>query len=114
MNIYIVLVITIILNSSANFLIKLAVTRVDSTQGIINQYLLNPFFIGGVIAFAISLFTYSYVLGRMKLSVAYPVITSACFIIVASTSWLYLKETISLIQLIGILMIISGIWLVLK
>jgi len=114
MNIYIVLVLTILLNSVANILIKVAMSHSDKTKGLIGQYAFNPYFIGGVVAFALALITYSYVLLKMKLSVAYPVIVSSCFLIVLVSSWFYLKESISLIQLVGVLLIASGIWLVLK
>ncbi|MEW6026273.1 MAG: cation transporter [Planctomycetota bacterium] len=114
MNIYIVLALTIILNSVANILIKVAMTNADKSKGLIGQYALNPYFIGGVIAFALALVTYSYVLLKMKLSVAYPVIVSSCFLIVLASSWFYLKESITLVQLVGVLLIASGIWLVLK
>lgn len=113
MNIYIVLVSTIILNALANILVKIAMTNVDKTKGIVHTYLLNPFFIGAVVAFALSLASYTFVLAKMELSRAYPVIISACFMIVLGTSWLYLKENITLLQVVGVLLIISGIWLVL-
>jgi multidrug transporter EmrE-like cation transporter len=114
MNIYIALVLTIISNTFANTLIKVAMNKADKTQGLINQYLFNPYFIAGVILFALSLISYSITLTKMKLSVAYPVIISACFVLVVFISWFYLKERISLIQLTGIALIVIGIWLVLK
>ena len=113
MSVYIALILSIIFNALANILIKLAMTNVDKTKGIVHTYLLNPFFIGGVVAFALALFTYSFVLTKMELSKAYPVIISACFVIVLGTSWLYLKENITLLQVVGVLLITSGIWLVL-
>ncbi|MDI6787837.1 MAG: SMR family transporter [Planctomycetota bacterium] len=114
MNVYIFMLLTIILNSVANILIKVSSTRIDKAQGILGINMLNLYFIGGVFSFALALFAYSQVLSKMKLGIAYPVITSACFIIVLFTSWLYLKESISLVQLVGILLILGGIWLVLK
>lgn len=112
--IYIGLVLTIILNSIANTLIKVAILRADKTHGIIASYILNPFFVGGVICFAFALLSYSYVLTKMKLSVAYPIIISSCFVIVFFVSGFFLKEHISLVQIIGIILITGGIWLVLK
>ncbi|MFH1230983.1 MAG: EamA family transporter [Planctomycetota bacterium] len=112
--IYIGVVVTIILNAIANTLVKIAMLHMDKTRGIIASYVLNPFFIGGVICFALSLISYSYVLTKMKLSVAYPIIISSCFVIVFFVSGFYLKENISLVQIIGIILITGGIWLVLK
>jgi multidrug transporter EmrE-like cation transporter len=114
MNIYIVLVLTIILNSAANIFIKVAMNNADKTRGLIGQCVFNPYFIGGALAFAAALITYSYVLMKMKLSLAYPVIVSSCFLVVLATSWFYLKEDISVIQMFGVLFVTAGIWLILK
>jgi len=114
MNIYIILAVTIILNSIANILIKVAMNHADKTKGLMGQCILSPYFIGGVLTFTVALATYSYVLLKMKLSVAYPVIVSSCFLIVLASSWFYLKESITLMQLVVVLLIASGIWLVLK
>lgn len=114
MNIYIVLGLTVILNSAANILIKAAMNHLDKTKGILGQFVFNPYFIGGTVAFALALVTYSYVLLKMKLSAAYPVIVGSCFLIVLVSSWLYLKESISLAQMVGVLLIAAGIWLALK
>jgi multidrug transporter EmrE-like cation transporter len=108
------LVLTIISNSIANTLIKIAMSHADKTKGIITAYVLNPFLMGAVVLFIFSLFGYSYALTKMKLSVVYPVMISSCFIIVLAASWFYLKEDVSLIQIIGIIFIVGGIWLVLK
>lgn len=88
--------------------------RVDKTKGIITAYILNPFFIAGTVSLALALPAYSYVLTDMKLSVVYPVMVSSCFVIVLPVSHFYFKENISLIQIIGIILITAGIWLVLK
>jgi small multidrug resistance pump len=114
LNLTVGLILTIIANSIANILVKIAMSHADTTKGIIHAYALNPFFIGAIILFLCALSGFSYVLSKMKLSVAYPVIISSCFIAVFVASWLYLKESISLTQIIGIILSITGIWLVLK
>jgi len=47
---------------------------------------------------------YGYVLTKMNLSIAYPIMTSMGFMIVVLASWLFLGERITLIQTIGFLL----------
>ena len=49
---------------------------------------------------------------KTDLSVAYPIMTSLGFVIVVLVSWLFLKETITLIQFTGLALIIAGVWMV--
>jgi len=60
------------------------------------------------------LFAYGYVLSKMNLSIAYPLMTSIGFLIVTLVSWVFLKETITLIQIGGFILILLGVWMVAK
>jgi undecaprenyl phosphate-alpha-L-ara4N flippase subunit ArnE len=68
----------------------------------------------GVLCFIIALVLYLYVLSRMPLSVAYPIMTAAAFAIVASASQLLFSESISVRQIAGFVLIVCGIYLVAK
>ncbi len=108
------------LNAFANFLIKLAVrgrelhldpARIAAT---LKSLALNPFFWGGVVLFALALVGYSVVLSRLNLSTAYPVMAGGGFLLVYLLSALYLREALTLAHLGGALLIVLGIWLLLR
>ena len=100
MKICIVLVLAILFNAGANILIKIAMQKspVLIEQGTIMGSLLqavrNPWLLLGVSCFGLALVAYSAVLSKINLSIAYPVMTGAGFLIVFLVSALYLKEQI--------------------
>lgn len=113
---WIVLILAIVLNAIANILIKLGMIG-SKEEGIVNMLKTKWFslpIIGGITCFGLALVTYSYVLSKMNLSVAYPVMTSSGFILIGLASWLFFKETITVVQLVGFGFLIMGIWLVAK
>jgi multidrug transporter EmrE-like cation transporter len=113
---WIILGIAISLNALANILIKVGVMDRGGkfTVEMVTQVITSPTIIGGIVSFAIALVAYGYVLTRMNLSIAYPLMTSVGFIIVTLTSWLFLKEPITPVHTIGLLFILSGVWMVAK
>jgi len=114
MNIYLVLSLAIILNALANILMKVAMRKQDSTEVIkmITQSLTNHTLFLGILSFALALVAYCYVLSKLNLSIAYPLMTSLGFLIVILASWLFLNETITKIQIVGFICIIAGVWMV--
>jgi len=113
---YIIFVIAIVLNAVANILMKVGALKpgggTHRIGDVILNMLLNPVIIAGVVCFALGLAAYNYVLIKTDLSVAYPIMTSLGFVIVVLVSWLFLKETITMIQLTGLSLIIAGVWMV--
>lgn len=59
-----------------------------------------------------ALVAYSYALSKINISIANPIMTSIEYAIVILSSVLFLKETLNNIQVIGILFIIFGVWMV--
>ena len=112
---YVIFAIAIVLNAIANILMKVGALKPKEATQITKFFLnmiLNPLIISGVVCFALGLAAYNYVLIKTDLSVAYPIMTSVGYVIVILASWLFLKETITLIQLTGIALIIAGVWMV--
>jgi len=68
--------------------------------------------LAGVGLFALNIVAYSYVLSKIQLSIAYPIMTSVGFLIVVGFSVFALKEQVSMVQIIGIVMIVAGVVLV--
>ncbi len=113
--IYIIFSIAIILNALANILMKIGALKPDEMTkktDVIWNMLTNPVIIAGVISFGLALAAYNYVLTKTNLSVAYPIMTSLGYVIVILISWLFLKETITLVQCFGFICIIAGVWMV--
>ena len=117
MKMYFILFFAIALNASANILLKVGMNRSGTFSfsdigEVFTKVVLNPFIIGGISCFVLALAAYTYVLSKINLSIAYPVMTSVGYMIVILASWLFLKENISSVQVAGFCMIIGGVWLI--
>lgn len=115
MNTYLVLSLAIILNALANILMKVAMLQQEKTTNIITlvtQSLTNPVLLLGIVSFGLALVAYCFVLAKINLSIAYPLMTSLGFLIVILASWLFLGENITKIQMVGFTCIIAGVWMV--
>jgi len=105
----------IIFNSVGNVLMKVGMKKINdinflSISGIINGVILNPALIAGIFSYIISLAFYIFVLKKIDLSIAYPISVSCAIVLVTVISSLLLKETISINQIIGGVIIIFGIF----
>lgn len=68
---------------------------------------------GGLTCFGLALIAYKYVLGKgVKLSTAYPLMTSCGFAIVLLASRYFFNETLNGVQWFGIGLLVAGIWLI--
>ena len=111
----VILIFAIFFNALANILIKVGMVRVGKTEGwfqLLAKAALQPALLGGIISFALALVAYSFVLTRMNLSVAYPIMISMGLIIVVFASHFVLSEAITPLQIAGFLLIIAGVWMV--
>ncbi len=111
----IIFIIAITLNATANVLIKASALKKDGSgvEGLIRGMVSNPFMILGVISFGLALVAYRYVLNQgIKVSAAYPVMTTAGYAIVILASKVFFGETLNFIQWIGIGLLIIGLWLI--
>ncbi|EMI61657.1 DMT family transporter [Leptospira noguchii] len=109
----VVFIVALVFNALANILIKASSLKdvSEKPDGIL-QVILNPLFIGGLASFGFALLGYRFVLGKgLKLSLAYPVFTSAGFILVLIVSSIAFKERLTWPQWAGIALIIVGVWL---
>lgn len=111
---WIVLSIAVFFNALANILVKVGVVDKNCQLNIstLREVITKPSIIGGILSFIFALMAYGYVLSKMNLSVAYPLMTSIGFGIITLASYFLFKESISPIQVIGFLFILSGVWMV--
>src|SRR4051812_24798796 len=96
---WLLLVVIVVLNTVAQNLLK-----VGSSKGF-----LSLAFLGGVASYGVSTLLYVVVLGRMNLSLAYPVIIGATTVVTCVTGSRFLKEDVTGLQWFGIGLIIVGI-----
>ncbi len=113
----ILLVCAIMFNASANILMKLGAKQMGTVGFGIDSFKLfitNPFIWTGLFSFGLALMFYTYVLTKMNLSIAYPLMTSLGFLIVVTFSIFYLHETVHWIQIVGMFVVIFGLYLVVQ
>ncbi|PJZ77067.1 SMR family transporter [Leptospira neocaledonica] len=116
LTVIIIFVVALFFNAFANILIKASslgdkTSTASGIEGLIKSFL-HPVFFAGLVSFGIALLGYRWVLGNgLKLSLAYPLFTSAGFIIVLVASAIFFKEELNWTQWTGIGLILAGVWL---
>jgi small multidrug resistance pump len=90
---------TVAVNASSQILLKLG-----ASKGMINLYVLL-----GIMGYGIGTVLYLYILKRLELSVAYPVVIGSTLITTTIASVFVLKEPISLTQWLGVALLVSGL-----
>jgi small multidrug resistance pump len=113
----IVLACAIVFNAGANILLKLGMKDAGSIAKLgigkmIALAVTNVWVWLGLASFGIAFILYSIVLSRMKLSIAYPIMTSCGYVIVVVAAMFLFAEEASLLKFAGIGLIAAGIWVV--
>ena len=114
---YLFLIIALVFNATANILMKLASRRVEPMEGLslVQKGLAlatNYYLVLGLVLFASNILFYVLALRRLNLSIAYPIMSSGGFLIISVFSVYYLRETLTTLQIGGIVMIAAGIAMV--
>ena len=107
-------------NAVANLMMKFGVKRfgasgVTMEQGVVpvgQALLTNWVLILGLVCFAANVMIYTYALSGIRISIAYPIMVSGGFAIIAVVAWRYLGETMSVGQWAGVTLILIGVVLV--
>jgi len=117
----IALVVALVLNGAANLMIRAGAKAVGAacSEGTtvpllaaIKAGLVNPWIIGGVICFALDLAVYSYALTKLPVSTAYPIMVSVSYAIIVCGAAVWFAERLSFWQMVGVGVILAGVWLV--
>lgn len=69
---------------------------------------LNPWMIGGLACYAVSILLWMAVLSKVEVSAAYP-LTSIGFIIAAAAGYFFLGEAVGLSRAVGIALVCCGV-----
>jgi multidrug transporter EmrE-like cation transporter len=113
MTYYILMILYFLFNSCGLILMKLGSNNIGlSATKETFSLLLSWKFLGGFLCYICSFLLFSYLLTKSKLSYIYPLSAAVCYVLVILFSYLFLKEQISLLQFIGLALILSGVVLV--
>jgi len=112
---WILLIVSLALNATGNLLAKYAMKDAPSNVGMLSLalYAITSWKVWlGIACFGIAFGGYALVLTKMDLSLAYPIMTTGGFLIIITASFFLFSEHISLLRVIGILLMIAGIWII--
>ena len=108
----------VLLNAAAQLLLKAGTNRVGEFAFALDNILpvgmriaSNPFILGGVACYVVSLVVWIMGLSRVPVSVAYPML-SIGYVINAVAAWMLFGESLTAQKIVGIGFIIVGVWLV--
>ena len=118
-NFYALLVVSVAFNVTANILLKTAVTKTggisaESTQILTNiaKVAFSPYLIAGLILYGLSFLIWLRVLTFNDLSRSYPIFATIVFWMTTLGSVIFLKEKITVIRVVGIAVMLTGIFIV--
>ena len=111
---YLFLSLALALNAGANILLKVGALRLEplASPEFVPRLFTNYTLLTGLGLFALNVVFYAAALTRLNLSVAYPVMTAGAILIVVTASLLFLKESMTTSQWLGLGLIVCGIVLV--
>lgn len=108
--VYVLAVISVILGAVGQFLLKIASNGLQTGHGLwqLGLSLINLKMISAITCFVTSMLMWIFVLRKMELSIAYPMV-SLGYIFVMLLSFYFLQESIGLTKLVGTGMIVAGV-----
>lgn len=111
---YLFLVLALVLNATANVLLKMGAARLGAwgEPGLVGRLVTNVHLMAGLVLFALNVGFYIAALTRLNLSVAYPIMVAGGIVIVVSVAILVLQEAVTAAQIVGLLLLILGIALI--
>lgn len=109
---------SVLLNSAAQLLLKGGMETIGRFDFSLSNLLpisikiaMNPGIVGGLFIYVVSVIIWLMVLSRVDVSFAYPM-TSIGYIVTAIAGYFLFHENLSLTRIIGIIVIIAGVYLV--
>lgn len=121
MKYWIALLMALVLNAAANLMMKFGSVGLKASLAadprrdagtLVGILAHNWILVLGLFCFATNVLLYTYALQVIKISVAYPIMVTGGFAIIAFVAWLALRETLTPMQWGGIALIMVGVFLV--
>ena len=115
----IILIITILTNAFANIFLKLGTEKLPALdlKNIIpslGKLMSNPWILLGAFLFVANFPLYNMLLQRMKLSIAFPLITSTAFAVAIVVSVFVFHEGLRTPHYVGLVLLTIALWLLAK
>jgi len=109
---YVLIMLNVLLATGGQLLFKRSADFINSNPDLKFPfyYLTNPWFYTAVLLFVISTFVWTQALTRVPISIAYPMASLAYILTVVGAYYIF-QEKITIIGMVGILLIISGVTL---
>jgi drug/metabolite transporter (DMT)-like permease len=106
----IILLANVFLGVTAQYFLKLGVTKTTIPFSLINipKLLFQPYVFFGFFLYGISSIIWIYILKNLPLSIAYPAL-SLGYILVLFISWKFLGENIGPLNILGVTLIVAGV-----
>jgi multidrug transporter EmrE-like cation transporter len=108
----------VLLNAAAQLLLKAGTNRIGEFGFTLGNAVpvglkvaSNPFILGGLACYGVSVVVWIMALSRVPVSVAYPML-SIGYIVNAVAAWFLFGESLTAQKLVGIGFIVVGVWLV--
>ena len=111
---YIFLIIALTLNASGNILLKQGAKNIGKLKGLpplelALGVLTNIPLVIGLFLFAMNVVFYTIALSKLNISIAYPIMMVGGIVIISLFSVFHFKESLSNLQMIGLVLIAGGI-----
>jgi small multidrug resistance pump len=121
MSAYLYLIVALLLNATANLLLKYSAVHgspagaraPSGLSGVLQTYGSLPF-LAGLACFALNVLIYTQALKRLPISVAYPVMVSVGYLIILAVSWFLFQERLTAARYIGAGLMLGGLWLLVR
>lgn len=86
-----------------------------SPSGLVNlclKVLQNVWLLSGLSLFVISFVLWLFIISKIRLNIAYPIAVSTEVSLVVVSAWLFFHEYLSPLQVLGIVIVMAGIFLI--
>ena len=110
----------VLLNAAAQLLLKAGARSLAGVDFVLANGTLiagriaqNPSILAGLACYVVSVVVWILALARVEVSVAYPML-SIGYVVNALAAWWLFGENVTLMRVAGMLVIITGVWLVAK
>lgn len=111
---YLIAFISIFLGALAQYLLKIGTSQLILIRtSLIKALFLNIPLLGGLFCYGLSLIFWLYVLSKMELSKAYPMV-SLGYVVTLLLGYIFLNEPLSLSKILGVSLIMIGVYFVTK
>jgi len=105
--VYVFFLLGIICNGIASYTLKLLASSEANLASL--ETLQNPMLYLTLILFALNVGFYALFIQKVNLAIGYPAFVGGTFLVVLGLSFFFLRETLTPLHIVGILMILGGI-----